>query len=109
MKFVVELSQQAKLDLAHNFRWIKASSKSGAESWLAAFELLVMRLEQMPSSFPSAPESRYVSLKLRQGFFRTRHGRPYRVIFYVDGKIVRVTHLRGPQQQLLDSDDFETN
>jgi hypothetical protein len=64
------------------------------------------RLVDNPYSCSLAPEDEYVPRELRNIFFKTRRGRLFRAIFYVEGEVVTVTHIRGPSQQLLPPDGF---
>ena len=101
MSFEVILTDEAASNLRQTFRWLEDLSPQGATRWLDAFEDATQRLEESPISCGRAPESRFSKRDLRQIFFKTRRGRLYRAIFYVQHQSVIVTHIRGPRQQLL--------
>jgi plasmid stabilization system protein ParE len=106
MSFEVILTDEAATNLRETFRWLEELSPQGAINWLNAFEEAKQRLEQSPESCGRAPENPFCERELRQILFKTRRGRLYRAIFYVQDQSVIVTHIRGPRQQLLRSDQL---
>jgi plasmid stabilization system protein ParE len=106
MSFEVLLADEASSNLRETFQWLEEFSAQGAANWLDAFDAARLQLEESPNSCGPAPENRYCDLELRQVFFKTRHGRLYRAVFYVDDQSVVVTHIRGPRQQLLPPDEL---
>lgn len=79
----------------------------GAARWLEAFEQAVGRLERLPLSYGLAPESAYAPHELRQIMFKTRRGHVYRAVYFVDGDVVKITHVRGPRQRLIPASEFD--
>jgi hypothetical protein len=47
---------------------------------------------------PLAPESAHCNYQIREVFFKTRKGNPYRVLFTILGDEVLVLRVRGPGQ-----------
>lgn len=105
-EFRVEMSREARANLADIHAWIAESAPAGADRWLDAFEDAVSRLERYPLSFGLAPESEFSQKELRQILFKTRKGRVYRAVYFVDGETVKITHIRGPRQRLIPPEEF---
>ena len=105
MSYEVVLLRTAGKDLTEIVDWIAARSNEGAQRWLEAFQRTVGFLEENPERFAVAPENDTFSVTLRQALFKTRRGKFYRVLFTIAGSEVRVLHIRGPGQQLIDTDD----
>ena len=106
-EFRVEMSYEARTNLADIHAWIAESAPAGADRWLEAFEVAVFRLERFPLSFGLAPESEFCPKELRQILFKTRKGRVYRAVYFVDGDTVKITHVRGPRQRLIPPEEFD--
>jgi hypothetical protein len=70
----------------------------GALAWLDAYDSLLERLQQDAATCGEAPESRACDFDVRQALFKTRRGRVYRVLFFLEGQDVFVVRLRGPGQ-----------
>ena len=48
-----------------------------------------------------APEDGHGDTEIRQLIFKTRRGKPYRMLFTILGGVVFVRHVRGPGQDLV--------
>jgi plasmid stabilization system protein ParE len=101
MKREVLLVRQAEADLDAILTWLRNRSSSGARNWLAALEAALHWLEANAASCPHAPEDDWFVEEIRDHLFKTKRGRPYRLLFTVAGKQVRVLHIRGPGQDLV--------
>jgi len=55
-------------------------------------------LKQDAHSFGFAPENQDCDLEVRQALFKTRHGRVYRALFFIEGENVFILRVRGPGQ-----------
>ena len=106
MKYRVVLAPQADRDVTEIVDWIAVRSSAGADEWLSALHAALDRLEFNPLGYPSAAESDYVLLDVREFSFKTRRGRTYRGVFRVVERTVNVLHIRGPGEQLLRPEDF---
>lgn len=106
MNFQVRVTRAAKEDLRIIFSWIRDRSPVGAESWLQRWEQTLSAIEVRADRYGLAPESDGHSEEIRQAIFKTRHGRPYRVLFFIHGIQVVVLYIRGPNQNTLRSDEI---
>lgn len=98
MNFIVRELPQAKQDKASIFRWLHERSPAGAIAWLEAYDLLVERLKLNAASFGLAPESKDCDLEVRQGLFKTRRGRVYRALYFIERDEAFILRVRGPGQ-----------
>jgi plasmid stabilization system protein ParE len=91
-RFKVVISPSAEADIIDSFLW--GSSNWGVDAALEWAQRLRNeirhRLRSMPLGYPIAPESADLGIELRQLII----GR-YRVLFYMNGNEVRITHVRG--------------
>ena len=106
MTFNVVLLSRAETELADIAVWLSERSPDGAIRWLDAFEAARQSLSANPQSCGLAPENDVVDEEIRQIFFRTRHGQPYRAVFTIIDDEVRVLHVRGPHQRPLRADEL---
>jgi hypothetical protein len=107
MNFVVHELPRAKADKRAIFIWIIERSPQGGVAWLTAYDDLLVRLEQDASSFGKAMEDADCpQLAIHQALFKTRHGRVYRVLYFMDGSDVYVLRVRGPGQAPVDPGDL---
>ena len=100
------MSAEARANVAANYDWIAETTPGGAARWLETFDDAVTRLERYPLSFGLAPESELSTKELRQILFKTRRGRVYRAVYFVEGNVVKITHVRGPRQRLIPPADL---
>src|SRR5947207_4866583 len=98
MKREVLLTRQAEADLDSILTWIENRSIAGAKCWLRALEGAFAWLEDHAASCPLAPEHDWFDEEIRERLFKTKRGRPYRLLFAVSGRQVRILHIRGPGQ-----------
>ena len=98
MNFAVHELPKAKYDKHNIFSWLHERSPKGAVTWLSAYDSLIDRLKLDASSFGEAPESKDCDFDVRQGLFKTRRGRVYRELFFLQGTDVYVLRVRGPGQ-----------
>lgn len=98
MSYEVVLLQNAQQEFNETIDWIATYSQAGVQSWMSAFEKVLLRLENDPFSFGLAIENASVEYEVRQATFRTVRGKYYRLLFTIVGNQVRVLHLRSPGQ-----------
>jgi plasmid stabilization system protein ParE len=106
MKYRVVVLFRAELDFDRCFDFIEQRSVEGAARWFAAFEACRDRLAESPLSHPLAPESGGVGLAIREVSFKTRRGKPYRIIYIIEGTEVRILRVRGPGQDFVSVDEL---
>ena len=106
MSFRVTALRRAEEDLATIATWIARQSPDGAAHWLDAYDELVVQLRLNPFAYGLAPEDEFVEPVIRQAFFKTRSGRPYRLIFNVESEDVRILRVRAPGQDNVNPDDL---
>jgi hypothetical protein len=107
MNFTVRELPKAKQDKDSIFRWLHERSPTGAVAWLSAYDSLIERLKQGASSFGVAPESADCEFDVRQALFKTRRGRVYRALFFIDGQQVYILRIRGPGQAPITPEDID--
>jgi hypothetical protein len=98
MSYTVFELPKAKDDKHSIFRWLNERSPQGAVAWLDAYDELVNRIKDDAPRFGKSPESQDCDFEIRQGLFKTRRGRVYRVLFFVEGADAYVLRVRGPGQ-----------
>lgn len=106
MAFTVREMPRAKIDKRSIFVWLFERSKPGAGAWLNAYDSAIERLKQTPEGFGEALENDECLVNVKQAFFKTRHGRTYRILFMIDGSVVYVLRVRGPGQAPVSPDEL---
>ena len=106
MAYRVETTASAERDFWSCYDYIRKHSPIGALHWVDAFDAARTALEQDPGR-GQAPESEDSAEEIREKLFKTRHGRPYRILFVLRQDIVYLIHVRGPGQDLMASDEIE--
>jgi plasmid stabilization system protein ParE len=107
MKFRVKTLRRAERQYTGFLSYIAERSKAGATAWARAFDAALARLEISAGTFPLAAESDLVEMEVREILFKTRRGLVYRLLFTIRGRDVLVLHLRGPGQDLLQSNQMD--
>lgn len=93
MNYRVVVQPEAESEIAEALQYIAARSPTSAVRWLRGLYKAVDGLEQFPSRFGLAPESRYFKQEIRQLLYgRGRH--KYRILFTVARDAVHVLHVR---------------
>jgi plasmid stabilization system protein ParE len=101
MKRDVLLTRQAETDLDAILTWLAKRSHRGAKNWMTALEAAIDWLQDHAASCPLAPEREEFPEPIRERLFKTKKGQPYRLLFVVAGRQVRILHIRGPGQDLI--------
>ena len=102
MSYLVNELPRAEADVRGIFEWLHERAPQGARNWLAAYDEMLVRLESMAGSFAEAPESSNCEFDVRQAFFKTRRGRIYRALYFIENKDVYILRVRGPGQAFVD-------
>ena len=106
MSFVVRELLKAKQDKQSIFHWLHERSPTGAASWLGAYDDLLNRLKRDAHSFGEAPENQDCQFNVRQALFKTRRGRVYRALFFIEVEDVYILRVRGPGQAPVSPEDI---
>jgi hypothetical protein len=106
MSFTVRELPKAKQDKRAIFLWLHERAPEGAAAWLDAYDSLIERLKQDAASFGVAPENQGCEFEVRQALFKTRRGRVYRVLFFIEGRDAYILRVRGPGQAPVMPDDI---
>jgi plasmid stabilization system protein ParE len=106
MSFRVELTRRAERDIEAILAWIASHSRQGAEAWMRPLDEVWAQLAASADSCALAPESDYGGTEIRHVIFKTRRGKPYRLLFTIRDDVVLVRHVRGPGQDLVPPDDI---
>ncbi len=107
MNSEVVFLKEAQADIDAVYTYILNQSPQGAAHWLDALEAAIDALGQNPKRYARAPENELVSATIQNLSFKTRRGRPYRLVYTIVGEQVRVFRLLGPGQDLLRLKDFK--
>jgi hypothetical protein len=107
MSFSVRELPKAKSDKHSIFCWLNERSPAGAAAWLDAYDSLMERLKQDTNSFGLAPENQDCDFDVRQALFKTRRGRVYRALFFIEGHDVYILRVRGPGQAPVRPEDIK--
>lgn len=105
-RYVVRVSPVAEADVARIMSWLAGYSKQGAANWYASFCLAIQSIETHPTAYAVAAEAEVLGREFRERLFRTPRGRHYRLLYTIEGDEIRVFHVRGPGQPLLNNDDL---
>jgi hypothetical protein len=98
MNFAVHELPKTKADKRFIFEWLFERSPRGAGAWLDAYDDILRRLETNAASCGEALENKDCELDVKQAFFKTKRGRVYRVLFFIEDVdvYVYVLRVRGP-------------
>ena len=101
MTYHVRVLTRAQHDVADCYNYIAERSPQGAASWFNRFAETRDRLATDADQRPLAWESAYVDYEIREMLFKTRRGKPYRILFTIQGDQVLVLRVRGPGQDYI--------
>lgn len=102
----VEVQPEAQLDLEDAFLYAAHRAPETAARWLRRFEEHLKTLRLHPERCGFAPENGKVKRELRQLLFG-RKPHVYRIIFTMDGDIVRVLRIRRAARRPFKKKDLE--
>jgi plasmid stabilization system protein ParE len=108
MKYAVLIVRDAVDDAEQIYGWLAQRSPLGAARWFEAFLNAVSRVKNDPLACAFAYESKSLDRKVRERIFRTQHGQPYRLLFEIIGRKVRVLRVRAPGQPPIRRDDLRS-
>ena len=108
MKYHVRVLTRAQHDVAACYSYIAERSAQGAASWFNRFAETRDRLGVDADRRGLAKESGHVDHEIREVFFKTRKGRPFRILFTIQGDEVLVLRVRGPGQDDVPPDELSS-
>jgi plasmid stabilization system protein ParE len=94
----VRVLHRAQQDVEGCYDYIAERSPPGAERWFNRFSETRDRLAIDAERRGLASESDFVDYEIREVLFKTRQGRPYRILFTIVDNEVLVLRVRGPGQ-----------
>jgi plasmid stabilization system protein ParE len=95
----VELTHRAQHDIASIHAWLEgADSGDAGAKWLTALRAAIDSLSALPSRCPLAPESRELSVEVRQLLYG-RRPHVYRILFSIESGVVYVLHVRHARRR----------
>jgi plasmid stabilization system protein ParE len=101
MKYKVILTPEAIDQAEKAYRWIQKSSPQNAARWYNRLLDKIYTLEEFPTRCSIAPENDTFDVEVRQLLFGN-----YRILFWIDGRAVRVLHIRhGARRHLGESEE----
>ncbi|MBX9678353.1 MAG: type II toxin-antitoxin system RelE/ParE family toxin [Gemmataceae bacterium] len=103
----VRILQRVYDDAEAIFDWLAIRSEQGANRWRDAFFAAVQALSSDADIWSSAPEAARVRTPIRQKFFKTPHGRQYRILYRIDPEEVVVLRVRAPGEPPLSRRDLQ--
>jgi plasmid stabilization system protein ParE len=106
MNFAIHELPKAKADKRYIFEWLIERSRRGAEAWLDAYDDILRTLEDRAASFGQALENEEFDFEIKQAFFKTKRGRVYRILFFIEDADVYVLRVRGPGQASVEPSDM---
>jgi len=106
MRRFVRVLTRAQQDVAACYAYIAERSPQGAASWFNRFTETRDRLAVDAEKRVIATESAYVDYEIREVLFKTRKGKPYRLLFTILDKEVLVLRIRGPGQDYVPENEF---
>jgi hypothetical protein len=108
MKYAVLIVRQAVDDAEQIYDWLSTKSPEGAVRWFEVFLNAVSSVRDDPFAFGFAHESRSFGREVHERIFRTRRGQPYRLLFEIIGRNVRILRVRAPGQPPVRPEDIRS-
>ena len=102
-RFEIEVSPHADDDLFATLRYIRVVHENppAAQAVYDAYIRGLDRLRDFADGCPAAAEAHLVAFDLREGYFATRTGRTYRIVFALWEASVGVLRIRSQDQRTL--------
>jgi plasmid stabilization system protein ParE len=106
MRYRVRVLRRAQQDIIDIRFWIADRSPEGSTRWYRALSDAVEQLRRDAGQFGVAAESEELGTVIYERLFKTRRGRPYRIIYSIASQEVRILRVRGPGQAPVSKDDL---
>jgi plasmid stabilization system protein ParE len=108
MTYTVIIVPSAESDFQRQYDYIKERSKRNADSWANAFHRALKKLHTQPATYAIAPECENDERDIRQLLFKTRQGLTYRALFVIREDLVRIIHIRGAGQDIINPNEIQS-
>jgi len=96
VRYRVEFTPAAEADIEAAYAWIAAASPAAASRWFFRIRRVAAGLRTFPRRCGLAAESRHLGGEIRQFVYGD-----YRILFEIEGRVVRVLHVRhGARRRL---------
>ena len=106
MRRSVRVLTRAQQDVAACYAYIAERSPRGAASWFNRFSETRDRLAIEADIRAIAVESANVEYDIQEVLFKTRKGKPYRLLFTILDEEVLVLRVRGPGQDFVPENEL---
>ena len=100
MSYPIVVQRLARQDLEEAYLWAARRAPETAARWLRRFQDALQKLDAKAQRCPLARESRKSAVELRQWLFGRRPN-VFRVIFTIEGDIVRVLRILRAARRFL--------
>lgn len=107
MTFSIRLQRLARLDLWQAFEWAQERAPHTAERWFDRFRESIRTLAELPERRPLAVKTRRAGRDVHELLFGHRPN-VFRVLYIIDGDIVRVLRIRRGQRRPLTKGEIES-
>jgi plasmid stabilization system protein ParE len=106
MTYAISILRRAGKDIDLTRAWIAGQSPQGSVLWYRSLREAVKELKHDAHQHGIAPESAELGTVVHQKLFKTRRGRPYRLLYTIIGDEVRILRVRGPGQAPVTPEDI---
>lgn len=105
IRYQVEITPLALAEIDETLAFLSAHSRPMAIRWYQRLRTAIESLIHNPDRCPPAPENEWYEGFLRQ-LLHGKRPHVYRILFEVQGNVVRILRVRHARQDLLESDDW---
>jgi plasmid stabilization system protein ParE len=105
MKYKLIIQPAAIADLDEAYRWIAERSAARATGWFNRFVEALITLETNPERCETAPESKFIGMKIRQLLYGRRGG-IYRAHYTIRGREVHILHIRHAARNFMTPEEL---
>jgi plasmid stabilization system protein ParE len=104
---LIRTARRADADLDNHFAFIrKRTSGQSAEKWRDGLFRRLQQLADDPHMWPLADEAADAGFELREILYR-RYRYVYRVLYRIEGSVIRILRIRNAAQDRLTPDEYE--
>ena len=105
-RYGIEIGPEAKEDIDEVLGWLGEKLPHFAEHWFNGLEAAIQTLGRFPARCPLAPENSSPDYEheLRQLLYGERRNQ-YRILFWIDGDLVRIFRIRHSARRWLHEGD----
>jgi toxin ParE1/3/4 len=95
-RFQVKIMPEAGENIGSAYKELKKENPIFAAKWREEIKKAILGLDRFPESHVVAPENRSFNCEIRQLLYG--RGTPWRIFFTIEGKTVKVLHVRHGRQ-----------